>query len=247
MDKVAGEKVKKEDIKEEEIVKDGVEKNNNDEKDSKSEKKPSLKIDPDDVNSDLSELEDELKEKDEIIEKKDKEIISLKELLMRRQADFENYKKRSLKDTELNKKLAIKNIALDIMDVHDNLLRASEAAQNIPQGDSLEKAHESYVQGVVMISKNIETVLEKYGIEEIEAIDIPFNPEYHEAVEFDMSEDVDCDTVTRVHQKGFRLDNFVIRTSKVKVTKPLVIAENNEKEEVAEESKEEDKDSKSDE
>lgn len=154
------------------------------------------------------------------IEKKNNEISEIKEMMLRRQADFENFKKRMLKNAEQDKKLSIKDIAVDIIEINDNLLRASEAAENIPEGASLEEVHNSYVEGVLMISKSIEAMLEKYGIEEIESSDVEFDPNVHEAVEINMSDEVDEDLVTKVYQKGFKFEEFVIRSAKVCVTKP---------------------------
>jgi len=161
-----------------------------------------------------------LKEKDEMISKKDSEILQLKELLLRSRADFDNFRKRCVKNEELNKKLAVKEFALDILTINDNLIRASEASLHIDEGDTLDHAHRSYVEGVMMISKSLEQSLEKHGVEEIDSLNCPFNPVFHEAVEFDTSEDIDVDMVTKVYQKGFKIDAMVIRTAKVKVSKP---------------------------
>jgi molecular chaperone GrpE len=156
---------------------------------------------------------------DEIIAKKDGEIAQLKEAVLRSRADFDNFRKRCIKTEEINKKLAVKDMALDILTINDNLIRASEAALHIGE-DTLEHAHKAFVDGVVMISKSLEQSLLRHGVEEIEAQNCPFNPVFHEAIEFDVSEDVEYDTVTRVHQKGFKIDAMVIRTAKVKVSKP---------------------------
>ncbi len=161
-----------------------------------------------------------LKMKDKI-EKKEAEVSQLKDLLMRRQADFENYKKQSARQAEINKRMLIKDLAVDIIGINDNLIRASEAAVHVPEGENLEDAHKSYVEGVMMISKSIEEMLSKYGIEEIDAMEQHFDPNVHEAVEISMSEDVSQDTVTKVFQKGFKLDDFILRTSKVCVTKAM--------------------------
>ena len=78
-----------------------------------------------------------------------------------------------------------------------------------------------------MISKRIEEMLKKYGIEEIDSLNKPFDPNFNEAVEIDESEDVEVDTITKVHQKGFCLEDYVVRAAKVKVTKPAKSAEEN--------------------
>ena len=162
---------------------------------------------------------------------KDEEIAALKDLMMRRQADFENYKKRCIKQEETNKRMLIRDIALDVIGINDNLIRASEHALEIENSENLESAHKSYVDGVMMISKSIETMLQKYGIEEIESLNKPFDPNVHEAIEISCGEEVKEDTVTKVYQKGFKFDEFVLRSSKVQVTKPAHVAENKNEEE----------------
>jgi molecular chaperone GrpE len=162
---------------------------------------------------------------DEEFKKARQEIEDLKDILQRRQADFENYKKRLAKDREEQKKLAIRDLALDIININDDLLRAVDAASNIPQGESLEHAHRAFADGVKMISKQIEDTLHKYKIVEIDALNKEFNPKFNEAVEIDMSEHVDRDTVTKIYQKGFMLDDLIIRSARVKVTKPMKVKE----------------------
>ena len=165
-------------------------------------------------------METILKEKAEQLKKKDEEISQLKDQILRSRADFDNFRKRCMKTEELNKKLAVKDFAVDIIKINDDLIRASEAAAQFREGETLEQAHKSYVDGVMIISKSIENALKCNGVSEIDSLGCPFNPFFHEAVEFDTSEDVECDTVTRVYQKGFIVDQMVIRTAKVKVTKP---------------------------
>jgi molecular chaperone GrpE len=158
----------------------------------------------------------------EELRKKEKELDELKDLMKRRQADFENYKKRIIKGQEETRKFAIKDMALDILSVHDDLLRAIEASSTVKNGESLEEAHQSFVDGVVMISKMIEEVMKKYGISEIECLKSEFDPRFHEAVEIVAGDDVSVDTVTKVYQKGYMLDDLVLRSSRVRVSKPVV-------------------------
>ncbi len=156
------------------------------------------------------------------LRKKEKELDELKDLMKRRQADFENYKKRVIKGQEETRRYAIKDMALDILSVNDDLLRAIEASSVVKNGESLEHAHQSFVDGVVMISKMIEEVMTKYGITEIESLNAEFDPRFHEAVEIVVNDDVSGDTVTKVYQKGYMLDDTVVRSSRVRVSKPAV-------------------------
>jgi molecular chaperone GrpE len=168
----------------------------------------------------IESIENESLNSDEEIIKLNKEIETLKDVLQRRQADFENYKKRNTKLQEEFKKLAVKDLAFDIINVNDDLIRAMEASENMSnKNDQETKA--SFIEGVQLISKRIEEILKKYGIEEIEAENMPFDPAYHEALEIENSNQHEEDTVTKVYQKGFKLENYIIRSSKVRVSKPV--------------------------
>ncbi len=158
---------------------------------------------------------------EEELEKKNKEVESLTDLLKRRQADFENYKKRMLRDQDDQRKLAIKDFAFDIININDDLLRAIDAASNIRDDQT-----KSFVDGARIISKRIIEALQKYGITEIDSLNKEFDPRFNEAVEIKMSDEVDSDTITEVYQKGFKLDDFVIRCARVRVTKPYPSKEN---------------------
>lgn len=159
------------------------------------------------------------------LQKKDQEIASLKDILLRRQADFDNYRKRVMKTEEQNKKMAVTCIAGGIIKINDDLIRAAEAASSIAEDSSVEEVRQSFIEGVNLISKSIESLLEKYAITEIESENTPFDPNCHEAVEIDMQEGLDTDTVTKVYQKGYKLDDMVIRTAKVRVSKPAPAAQ----------------------
>ncbi|MDH7554180.1 MAG: nucleotide exchange factor GrpE [Spirochaetota bacterium] len=178
------------------------------------------KEEPQAAQDQLQQKEDALQKLQEELNKKNEELSALKDLLMRRQADFENYKKRVIRMQEDDRKLAIKDMALDVITINDDLIRAIEAASNVQNVENLAEAHTSFVEGVKIISRQIEDMLKRYGVEEIESYNQPFDPEYNEAIEIDESPDVGKDTITKVYQKGFKLDKYVIRAARVKVTRP---------------------------
>jgi molecular chaperone GrpE len=161
-------------------------------------------------------------EKKKIAEENEKlkaEITLLKDTMIRRQADFENYKKRVVKQHGETRIMTIKDLAHDIILINDDLLRAIEASEKIA-GGTAEESYKSFREGVIMISKRIEETLKKYNVIEIESLNREFDPTYHEAVEIEQNGDVTHDTVTKVYNKGFRIDDMVVRSAKVKVTKP---------------------------
>lgn len=153
--------------------------------------------------------------------KKDEEISTLKDVMLRRQADFENYKKRMLKTQDDQKKMTIRDMAGDMIGINDDLLRVLDASQTISEGVSLDEAHKSFIEGVSMISRRIVESLDNYGVSEIESQGKEFDPRLHEAIEFETSSDVKLDTVSKVYLKGFRIDDLVVRTARVRVTKPV--------------------------
>jgi len=148
------------------------------------------------------------------------EIESMKDTMLRRQADFENYKKRAARQQGEIRKMAIRDFAGEIIQINDDLLRAVEASEKLNADVPVENSHRSFVEGVSMISKRIEDALKKFGVSEIDALGQEFDPNFHEAMEIESRPDVDRDTVVQVYQKGFRIDDLVVRCAKVKVARP---------------------------
>jgi len=169
---------------------------------------------------DIDTLKKLLSEAQADAEKKAKEIADLKDLMQRRQADFENYKKRVVKSQEESRKYAVKDLALDIITINDHLLRAIEASESVKNGESLEQSHKAFVDGVMMISRMIMETLKKYHIEEIDHLNMAFDPQFNEAVEIVTSDGVEGDTITKIYQKGFMLDDLVLRSARVQVSRP---------------------------
>lgn len=209
--------MKKENHKNEENLNDDFQKPSGDSSPPSDDKRGSKRRVEDQL---MEEMKKELQSvKSELLAGKT-ELESMKDLMMRRQADFENYKKRSLKSQEDFKKFIIKEFALEIVKINDDLLRAVESSSSIKPDETLEASHKSFVEGVGIISKRIESTLKNFGVEEIDCLNTEFNPNFHEAVEMESSGDVAVDTVVKVHEKGFKIDDIVVRTAKVKVARP---------------------------
>ncbi len=158
-----------------------------------------------------------LLEKNEIIVKlnkanveKDKEIKELNDKWLRSVAEFENYRKRSRKEWELLKQQSKTEVILEILNVVDDFERAFSVA-----GDE----DDEFQQGIRLIYNNFLQVLEKFGVTEAESLHQPFDPVYHMAVGQIESQDVDSGCVAEVVQKGYLLDETVIRPAKVIVAK----------------------------
>ncbi|MBO8168815.1 MAG: nucleotide exchange factor GrpE [Thermoanaerobacteraceae bacterium] len=130
--------------------------------------------------------------------------------LLRLQADFDNFRKRSRKEQEEFAKYASQNLIEKLLPVLDNFGRALEA------GDDNAR---SFKDGVEMIYKQLLGILEQEGLKPIEAENQPFDPNFHEAVMQVETDEYPDNTVVEELQKGYRLKNKVIRPAMVKVAK----------------------------
>ena len=138
----------------------------------------------------------------------DKEA-ALKNQMMRLQADFENYKKRTAKEKTEIYAHAVEGVMTKLLTVIDNLDRAEANADS--------ENFEGYHNGVQMIFKEFMNVLQGEGLKEIDALDQPFDPNYHYGVTVGQDEEKDDQTVLEVLQKGYMCKDKVIRPAMVKV------------------------------
>lgn len=153
------------------------------------------------------ELIEEVKEKNEKIEEMDAEIDDLLSRLQRLQADFVNYRKRSQREKAEMTTQGKVELCASLLPVIDNFERALKAEDN----------EDDFYQGVEMIYNQLLKTFSEQGIEEILAKGEEFNPEYHEAIMRVESEEFEEGTVVEVVQKGFSLEDRVIRPAMVKV------------------------------
>lgn len=154
-------------------------------------------------------LEDDVEE----VEKKelDLEEESYKESLIRLQADFSNYKKRTEKEKSDIYKYADEDMLIDMLATLDNFERALASVDE-------NQAEEGFCKGMDMIYKSLLEVLKKHGLAEIEALNSVFTPSHHNAVMQVAAEGVESGIVIEVFQKGYCLKEKVIRPSMVKVS-----------------------------
>lgn len=135
--------------------------------------------------------------------------------LLRVQADFENTRKRLEKEKQDFVKFANEGLLLELLNILDDLERTVELAQSKHQDLS------SFLKGVEMILAHLYEMLKEYGIKPIEAEGKIFDPHYHEALMQAENNDVAEHTVLEEMQKGYILNDRVIRTAKVKVSKKV--------------------------
>lgn len=157
-----------------------------------------------------NEKEDSVEENEEgAISEEDNRIQDLNNKLLRLQADFINYKNRVERDKKNIYAYAAEEIISQILPVLDNFERAL---------GSMEKDN-SYYQGVKMIYDQLIDVLKNNGLKEIECEGEQFDPNLHHAVFMEEAEGKEEGTVLEVLQKGYVLNDKVIRPSMVKVAK----------------------------
>lgn len=143
------------------------------------------------------------------------EIADLKDRLARRQADFENYRKRVERERAETYERAVAEIAAKLLPVLDNLKRALEVESNVESTESDEFRH--FLSGVDLIFKQLTGVLEALGVKPIIAVGARFDPHVHEAVVSESTDEYEPDTVMQEIIRGYRLGEKLIRPALVKV------------------------------
>ena len=129
---------------------------------------------------------------------------------LRLAADFQNFRRRTEKEKSDIYAFANEKFASGLLEVMDNFERAMEHAEDSPDP--------KLAEGMQLILKQLQGVLEKNNVEEIEALGKPFDPNYHNAVMTEAAEGCESGTVTKVLQKGYMLNKKVIRPSMVAVS-----------------------------
>jgi len=135
------------------------------------------------------------------------EVASLKDKLLRTAAEFENFKKRTAKEKEDFYTYSVCSTVEKFLPVKDNLERAVAA-----EGDE-----GSLAEGVKMILKQLDEVLESLGVEKIETVGKEFDPELHNAVMHEENEDFGENTISEELMSGYTCKGKVVRFAMVKV------------------------------
>ena len=135
--------------------------------------------------------------------------------LLRVSAEFENYKKRSVRELSDVQKYANQSLVRDLLPIIDNLELALKSAT-----ESNSNTDGCLLDGVELTRKEILKVFEKNNIEQIEAIGKPFDPNYHEAVMREESDEYAENTVINELQKGYLMHDRLIRPTMVVVAMP---------------------------
>ena len=133
----------------------------------------------------------------------------------RRQADFDNYRKRIERERVESYNRVVADVVGQLLPVMDNLRRAHEAESSIGATESQE--FRNFLHGVELISKQLNGVLENLGIEQVPTVGHPFDPHVHEAIATERTDEFEPDTVMQEIVRGYRLGDKLLRPAMVKV------------------------------
>ncbi len=151
-----------------------------------------------------------LKDKVHELEEKNHE---LEEKSLRDRAELINYRKRKEEETARLMKYSNESLVKEVLPILDNFERAIDM-----DDDNLEDEVSKFLQGFKMVYCNLVGILNQYEVKEIESLNQPFDPTYHQAVMAEKREGVDPGIVIEVLQKGYMLKDKVIRPTMVKVS-----------------------------
>ena len=140
------------------------------------------------------------------------EIAALKDQLLRSAAEFENLKRRTTKDVENAHKFGTEKLVNDLFPVIDSLEKAIETALGI-------EGAEAIAEGVELCLKLFMDTLGRNGVNTVDPLGEPFNPSLHEALAVVPNENAEPNSVMEVIQKGFTLNDRLVRAAKVVVVK----------------------------
>ena len=129
------------------------------------------------------------------------------EKYMRTLAEYDNYRKRTIKEKESIYPEAKATVVEKFLPVMDNFQRALDSAEK----------KDAFYEGVAMVKKQMDEVLTSLGVEEIKAVGEQFNPELHNAVMHVDDEEAGENIIVEEFQKGYKIGDRVIRHSMVKV------------------------------
>ncbi|MGB0098292.1 MAG: nucleotide exchange factor GrpE [Solirubrobacteraceae bacterium] len=155
-------------------------------------------------------LEDELDELTAKAEKADEYL----DLAQRTKADFENYRKRAVREAAAAKERGVAKLALELLPAVDNLDRALEVAEAAGNG---ENGDTTLVSGIKLVHADVIAALARVGIERYSPQGERFDPQHHEAVAQQLAPGTEPGMIIEVYQRGYRLGDSVLRPAQVVV------------------------------
>ncbi|RKY87961.1 nucleotide exchange factor GrpE [candidate division KSB1 bacterium] len=149
------------------------------------------------------------------IEKLRSEKEAVEGRLLRLAAEFDNYRKIAAREVEERTRLANENLIVDLLPVLDDLERFVSAGED---GKNITNV-KAFYDGILLIYQKLKKILERWGLEAIEAVGKEFDVELHEALMTVESEEHPANTIVQELQRGYKLNDKVIRHAKVAVAK----------------------------
>lgn len=154
--------------------------------------------------------EEQAEAKEAVVDEKDEKITELNNRLMRLQADFDNFRRRTAGEKEQLSGFVTAGVVGKFLKVLDNFERAEASAEKTADLEGL-------LTGMKQIRRQFEETFKELGVEEIVAQDAKFDPNLHEAVMRGQNPELEDETIDMVFEKGYKLHDRVIRHSKVRV------------------------------
>lgn len=133
------------------------------------------------------------------------------DIRLRAKAEVENFRRRSEQEAEKSRKFALEKFAKDLLNVADNLERALATLENA------DESVKGLAQGVELTQKELSSTLSKHNVVAFGEVGEAFNPELHQAVSHQPAEGIESNHISAVLQKGYKLNDRVIRDAMVMV------------------------------
>ena len=142
----------------------------------------------------------------------ERERDEYRDLLLRKTAEFENYRKRTERERQAIFDTAASGIIEELLPLVDDLERALGA-------DTGTEGSEAYRKGVELIHRQLMDILRRRGVTAIDALGEPFDPHFHQAVAYEPADDREEGEIIEEFRRGYMLGDKLLRPSMVKVAK----------------------------
>lgn len=180
--------------------------------------------DPSENSKEPADEQDEVEDPDQHIQELNEKVAALEEerdelneRVLRKTAEFENYRRRMDREKQRRHKAGMLEVIEPILEVLDDFERSIDAAQELQESQDPEAAYDSLKGGVEMVFRKFRDTLENLGVEPIEAEGRPFDESLHEAMMRQPTDEAEPGTVLQEIRKGYRMGDRVIRHSRVVV------------------------------
>jgi molecular chaperone GrpE len=185
--------------------------------DEPADDEPEADADAEETDLDEMNPDEKIAELTEKVEALEEERDELNDRVLRKAAEFENYRRRMDREKKRRHQAGMLEVIEPVLEVLDDFERSIDAAEELQDTQDAEKAYESLKGGVEMVFRKFRDTLENLGVEPIEAEGEPFDEELHEAMMRQPSEEAEPGTVLQEIRKGYRMGDRVVRHSRVVV------------------------------